>query len=63
LLNHCIFSGTDANATENIKQYASLDYCIDDSYAAALFSIASLVRDHKKPKWAKVEHLRPMAYV
>ena len=58
-----VLDGTDANATENSTQYASLDDCIEESYADELFSLASLVRGRKKPKRIKAEHLKPMAFV
>ena len=44
------------------EEYEDLDHCINDSYAAELCSIASLVRGHRT-KRVKKEHLRPVAFV
>ena len=48
---------------EREDRYETLDDCINDSYAADLCSIASIVRGHNRNKRVKVAHLRPVAFV
>ena len=47
------------------SQYNSLDDCLDaaNMQSEDLFSVASLVRDHPKPKKQKTKDFRPLIYV
>ena len=45
------------------EPYGTIDECIDDSRKNELFSIASLIHGHAKPKRQKTVHLKPLAFV
>ena len=44
--------------------YASVDECINDSYASELCPLTSLIQGHRKRnKKAKSQHVKPLAFV